>query len=104
MVEIEYTKRVMDEQEKVFDSVEQRLQETALAGQPLHNRLQSFRIQPPNAPKYLVKKTGFSSHLISIAKRYSCRRKPRMDTNEHEWDCWSRAMAPVGSNHHSVTN
>ncbi len=52
-------------QHAVLDGIEQGLQEMALARQPLHDRLQPFGIQPPDAAQHLVQKTRFGSHFVS---------------------------------------
>ena len=37
----------------------ERFEKGAFARQPLNDRLQTFRVQPPDAAQNLVKKTGF---------------------------------------------
>src|SRR5258706_6866387 len=65
LIEVNDAPPLIRHQHAVLDRVEQRLQQTALACEPLDDRLQPFRVQPPDAAKDFVEKTGFGcSHWI----------------------------------------
>ena len=57
VVEIDDPALFIEHQHTVLDGIEQRFQEIALARQPLHDGLQPFGIQPPDAAQHLVQKT-----------------------------------------------
>ena len=59
LVEINDAALLIHHQHAVFNRVEQRFEKTALAREPLDDCLQTFRVQPPDAAKHFVKKTGF---------------------------------------------
>ena len=59
LVEIKNAPGFIHHQHAVFDGVEQRFEKAALARQPLHDGLQAFRVEPPDAAENLVEKTGF---------------------------------------------
>jgi hypothetical protein len=59
LVEINDVTLFVHDQHAVFNRVEQRFKKTALPRQPLDDSLQTFRVQPPDAAKHLVEKTGF---------------------------------------------
>ena len=59
LVEINDPPLFIHHQHAVFNGVEQRFEKTALARQPLDDGLQPFRVQPPDAAKHFVEKTGF---------------------------------------------
>ena len=59
LVEIDDAALLIHHQHAVFDGVEQRFEKTAFARQPLDDGLQAFRVQPPDAAKHFVEKTGF---------------------------------------------
>ena len=65
LVEINHAPVFVHDQHAVLNRVEQRFKKTAFAREPLDDRLQTFRVQPPNAAKHFVEKTGFGcSHWI----------------------------------------
>jgi hypothetical protein len=47
------------DQHAVFNRVEQSFKKTTLPREPLDDSLQTFRVQPSDAAKHFVKKTGF---------------------------------------------
>ena len=59
LVEINHASVFVHDQHAVFNRVEQRFEKTAFAREPLDDRLQTFRVQPPDAAKHFVEKTGF---------------------------------------------
>ena len=59
LVEINHAPLLVRHQHAVLDGVEQRFEKSAFAREPLDDGLQSFRVQPPDAAKHFVKKTGF---------------------------------------------
>ena len=59
LVEINDAALLVHHQHAVLNRVEQRFEKTAFARQPLDDRLQTFRVQPPDAAKHFVEKTGF---------------------------------------------
>ena len=59
LVEVEHPTLFIHHQHAILDRIEQRLQKTPLARQPVHHRLQPFRIQPRDAAQHFVEKTGF---------------------------------------------
>ena len=65
LVEVNHAALLVRHQHSVFNRIEQRFEKAALAGQPLDDRLQTLCVQPTNAAKHLVKKTGFGcSHWL----------------------------------------
>ena len=59
LIEIDDAALLVHDQHAVLDGIEQRFEKTAFARQPLDDRLQAFRVQPPDAAKHFVEKTGF---------------------------------------------
>ncbi len=59
LVEINDAALLIHHQHAVFNRVEQCFEEAALASKPLDDRLQTFRVQPPDTAKHFVEKTGF---------------------------------------------
>ena len=59
LVEINDAALLIHHQHAVFNRVEQRFEKAALAREPLDDRLQTLRVQPPDAAKHFVEKTGF---------------------------------------------
>ena len=59
LVEINDVTLFVHDQHAVFNRVEERFEEAALPRQPLDDSLQTFRVQPPDAAKHFVEKTGF---------------------------------------------
>ena len=58
-IEIDDTSLLIDHEHSVLDRVEQGLQKASFARQALNDGLQTFRIEPANAPEDLVEKAGF---------------------------------------------
>ena len=59
LVEIDNAPRFIDDQHAVLDRVEQRLEQRALASQPLDHSLKALRVEAPKAAEDFVEKTGF---------------------------------------------
>ena len=60
LVEIKHAALLVHHQHAILNGVEQGFEKTPLPGNPLDDRLQSFRVQPPDAAKHFVEKTGFN--------------------------------------------
>ena len=54
LVVIDHPALLIRHQHTVLDGIEQRLQKMPLPRQPLHDALQAFRVQPPDAAKHFV--------------------------------------------------
>ena len=65
LVEINDPSLLVHHKHAVFNRVEQRFQKTPLARQPLNDGLQTFGIEPANAPEHLVEKAGFGCHRLT---------------------------------------
>jgi len=59
LVEINHAAVLVRHEHAVLNGVEQRFKKTAFAREPLDDALQPFCVQPPDAAKHLVEKTGF---------------------------------------------
>ena len=59
LVEINDAALFIHHQHAVFNRVEQGFEKTAFLGEPLDDSLQTFRVQPSDAAKHFVEKTGF---------------------------------------------
>ncbi len=59
LVEINHAPVFVHDQHAVLDRVEQRFEKAAFACKPLDDRLQTLRVQPSDAAKHFVEKTGF---------------------------------------------
>src|ERR1051326_880459 len=66
LVEVKNAALLIDDQDAVFNCVEQRLQERALGRQPLNDVLQARRIQPADPAQNFVEKTGLSGHQKEV--------------------------------------
>ena len=67
LIEINHAPLFVRHQHAVLNGVEQRFEKTAFAREPLDDGLQPFRVQPPDAAKHFVEKTGFGrSHWMKL--------------------------------------
>ena len=78
LVEINNAPGFVHHQHAILNGIEQCFEKAALAREPLDDRLQAFRVQPPDAAKHLVEKTGFGcSHwlksILGVAKWHNPR-------------------------------
>ena len=61
LIEIDYASGFIRHEHAVFDGIEQRFEKAPLPRQPLHDGLEPFGVQSPNATEHFIKKTGFGS-------------------------------------------
>ena len=59
LIKINDAPLLVRDQHAVFDGIEERFEKAALAREPLDDGLEAFRVQPPDAAKHFVEKTGF---------------------------------------------
>ena len=59
LVEVKDPALLIHDEHAIFNGVEQRLKKTAFPCQPLDHRLQTLGVQPSDAAKHFVEKTGF---------------------------------------------
>ena len=60
LVEINHSPGFVHHEHAVFDGIEEGFKEAPLASEALDDSLQSLCVQPPDAAKHFIKKTGFS--------------------------------------------